>query len=159
MRYVFIFICKHTPERGSAGCGSIVALSPMESSCAGKQLWLSDPCATLASSAFTHRTIPYVQDVRKTYTSRATLIPDTGATMSNDPSLNPNYANRSRLASRSGFIGTLIQSTAEPDSDMSLSLLVSTKPSESSTSMTVRAESRQPLSIPPRYCHSPSLVP
>ena len=56
-------------------------------------------------------------------------------------------------------IGNLPQFAEEPDSVMSLSPLVGTEPSESSessTSTTVRAESPQPLFIPPRYSRSPS---
>ena len=59
-------------------------------------------------------------------------------------------------------IGNLPQFAEEPDSVMSLSPLVGTEPSdssESSTSTTVRAESPQPLFIPPRYSRSPSPSP
>jgi hypothetical protein len=76
----------------------------MECPCEGKRRWLSDPCAP-ASSDFTHRTIPFVRVVHKTYTIRATLILDTGATTFNVPSLatklDANRAKRSRLAPRS----------------------------------------------------------
>jgi hypothetical protein len=65
----------------------------------GKRQWLSDPWAP-ASSALTHRAIPYVRDVHETYSIRATLVLDTGATTPNDPSLATKLdalrANRSR---------------------------------------------------------------
>ena len=59
-------------------------------------------------------------------------------------------------------IGNLPQFAEEPDSVMSLSPLMGTEPSESSessTSTTVRAESPQPLFIPPRHSRSPSPSP
>jgi hypothetical protein len=59
-------------------------------------------------------------------------------------------------------IGDLPQFAEEPDSVMSLSPLIGTEPSESSessASTTVRAESPQPLFIPPRHSRSPSPSP
>jgi hypothetical protein len=59
-------------------------------------------------------------------------------------------------------IGNLPQFAEEPDSVMSLSPLIGTEPSESSessNSTTVRAESPQPLFIPPRYSRTPSPSP
>jgi hypothetical protein len=63
----------------------------------------------------THRTIPYVRDLHKTYTIRPTLILDTGATTFNDPSLATKlHANRANRANRSRSSWSIVHQESAP---------------------------------------------